>query len=301
MDAQILFNKDQYYPGEIVEATFIINGPFHGRSRELILELISGEDVGVVYHTGSGKNRRQKVAWSKLAIAEAREVLPVPEMGSLTYSLKYRLPPTPLDSHLSQYLRLYHQARVKLDISMASDEEVVVNIPIVSIPLQEMQKIAAKGESLNFVANINQSSGYTGDIVSLQLLAKQSKKYRSIRVELEQVVNKQVGRHRKRIARTTVLTTSQPMDLFLVDLPIPELSLSSLTGQAFEVSTFLKVVIDIAFATDENIVFDFPYFKGSRDLHANQKNVSSAGFCHSCGSPLELNAKFCPECGTSID
>ena len=308
MQVTVQFDKEQYYPGDTVNAQFIISGPYHSRARAIRMELASGEDVGVTYHTGSGNNRRKRTAWSRLVYSRAFHSLGIPEFESQQIiDLSYQLPNFPSD-HIDAYeFDVYHRAKVTLDIARGSDENYIFAVPVVSLPAMEMEMSSVVQRSDNFEVTISTSTGYTGDRLSVQVVATAQKKYRSIRIELEQRLNKFVGRHRSSKVTKNVLATFEPTDMVNTHVDIPMLPYSTISGEAFEIFTYLKIVVDVAMAKDENVVFDFPYFKSPRSLHEvapayDQEPVKGEAFifCSNCGRENTPPAEFCDGCGEKI-
>jgi hypothetical protein len=91
------------------------------------------------------------------------------------------------------------------------------------------------------------------------------------------------------------------------EVDIPMLPYSTISGEAFEILTYLKVVIDVAMAKDENVVFDFPYFKSARNLHEEGHEYDPEPvkgeafiFCSNCGKENTPPAKYCDSCGEEI-
>ena len=308
MQVNVQFDKEQYYPGETVQAQFMISGPYHSRARAIRMELASGEDVGVTYHTGSGNNRRKRTAWSRIVYSRAFHSLAIPEFESQQMiELSYQLPNFPSDHIDSHEFDVYHRAKVTLDIARGSDENYSFGVPVVSLPAMEMEKRSVVLRSENFEATVSTSTGYTGDRISVQVIATGQKKYRSIRIELEQRLNKFVGRHRSSKVTKNVLATFEPTDMVHTKVDIPMLPYSTISGEAFEILTYLKIVIDVAMAKDENVVFDFPYFKSPRNLHEaapayDPEPVKGEAiiFCSNCGKENTPPAQFCAECGEKI-
>lgn len=308
MQVDVQFDKEQYYPGETVKAQFMISGPYHGRARAIRMELASGEDVGVTYHTGSGNNRRKHTAWSRIVYSRAFHSLEIPEFESQQIiDLSYQLPNFPSD-HIDAYeFDVYHRAKVTLDIARGSDENYIFAVPVVSLPAMEMAGKSVVQRSDNFEVTISTSTGYTGDRISVQVVATGQKKYRSIRIELEQKLNKFVGRHRSKHVTKNVLARFEPTDMVNTEVDIPMLPYSTINGKAFEILTYLKIVVDVAMAKDENVVFDFPYFKSSRNMHEvapayDPEPVKGEAFifCSNCGKENTPPVKFCDGCGEEI-
>ena len=308
MEVKVQFDKEQYYPGEIVTAQFMISGPYHGRAREIRMELASGENVGVTYHTGSGNNRRKRTAWSRLVYSRTDHSMAIPEyQSSQTVELNYQLPSFPSDQIDAYEFDVYHHAKVTLDIARGSDENYHFMVPVVSLPPEEMQEQSVTLRSEHFEGKVSNGNGYTGDSISVQLVTTGQKKYRSIRIELEQKLHKFVGRHRSNSVKKYVLATFDPDAMVHTQVEIPMLPYSTISGEAFEILTYLKVVVDVAMGRDENIVFDFPYFKSPRKLHEiaptyDQKPVKGEAFifCSNCGTENTPPAKFCDNCGEEI-
>lgn len=300
MEANVIFDKEIYRTGDTVNAKFILQGPYHKNSKNILLELRSGENVAITYSTGSGKTRRTHTIWARQLYNESVQNLEIPiDEGTREFDLQMKLPEFPTENMNADNFHIYHEASVKLDISRRADENCTFQIPLVAQPMSEMEIKSQSITSENFNITISHDRGFTNDTLRVDIVQEKEFKYRSIRVEFHQKLHKWVGRRSDSHSEKTMLATFDPQQYISQEFNIPHLTYSTLKGNNYTIDTILKIVIDKSMAKDENHEFIFDYYKIER-AQFMKTDPSAELTCPFCGFKNDLSGPFCEECGEQV-
>ena len=302
MQANVIFDKEIYFSGDIVRAKFLLQGPYHKNSRKIFLGLKSGENVAITYTTGSGKTRSTHTIWAKHVYNESIKELEIPiDDNPINFKLDMQLPEFLTENMKAYNFRVYHEATVKLDISRRSDEKFLFAIPIFVDPPSNDRIMSQDLTSSNFTMNVSHDRACVGDVIEVGVTQLKDIKYRSIRVELHQKVHRWVRKRSASIKEKKVLTTIEPQQYFTQKITLPYMNYSSLKGNNYRIETTLKIIIDKSMAKDENYEFIIEYYnRARRENRKSNHHSTSKTVCPFCGFDNNLNAKFCEECGEQI-
>lgn len=259
MQVSVIFDKQHYLPNETVIATFRFESDISSRARKVTFGLVSGEKVAVQYTSGVGKNRHRHTARVQEIYNIAKKEIPIDEL-QVEHRIEFVVPDT--ESIRLPQLHVFNEAFVDVDIKMGSDEHYKFDIPIVRqfMPVPDYQGGNYEVEGLK--VQLKARYAYANDILPIKILPPLNQKYRGIRVELEQRIQREARGHRGRnssiIPLMSYYDTEQPIPPKIL---LPALSVSSQLGIHFNVEYNLKVVLDIRFAADVNIVIPFYYLR----------------------------------------
>ncbi len=288
----------------------------------------SGEKVGITYH--HGKHRR--TIWDTVYYNGVQEDLKIDEGNNYyEYELQYQLPVQQSQTIRFNKLFVFHEAIAHVDVKMGSDPVFKFDIPVIPrLPQGSPLLNGGTFENQGVQVTIDRLFGHTGDSIPITVIIPDDVKYRSVRLELVQRINKFLRRYSDYHSNSFTLFESPAGQQTPNVITLPQIAFSSVHGTFFNITHTMKLVIDIAWGSDINVEFEFGYFTVPRSVFEevsrreelvqvehrqgidavkmeepakplDEPLIDDTGKeCVVCGSELPENSQFCSECGSKV-
>ncbi len=286
VDFSIIFNKNKYFAGDKVVATFYVDGVPHKNTRNLVISLKSGENVGVEVTDHDGDSSTH---WERTVYNENKVSIPVDEVVfPFAHSLEFSAPEFPSENVNEYNFEVYHRAEIKLDIARRKDLIYFEDIPLVASANVSPLKIELKEKDI--IVSLDTKQPYPGETIRFNISNYSNIKFRAYRLELRQTLFRTVGSHTAKKINTEILEKMDPLPSIGSDVKLPEMIFSSITGDNFEIVTELRFVFDRSMKKDINMSIPFAYFRERSGVN-----------CGACGFSNTSDAIYCMECGISLN
>lgn len=306
VDYSVEFDKELYFPGDLVRATFICTGPFNDNLRMIFFTLVSGETTKVTYSSGSGNTKSQSTAIEDTVYSEVLTEVSPDSITNIRETLEFTLPKRSYFPINEKMLQVYHQARIKFDIAKGRDGHASFDIPYEIIP--EVSGYTTKPTPLPIgITSIGKGVYLSDEVLKLNFDPHQKLKIRGFRIEVIQQTERKAKRHKAKDSQKFKIATLPPDQKFPYSMILPRMKYPSIEGTNFKITHYVKLILDQAYTMDTRFEIPFQFYPGSLTDYMGYQNLESIlsklnekDVCPECLSPKPKDGLFCEKCGFKI-
>ncbi len=279
MDVKVLFDKEYYFPGETINADVSMQGNVNSSVRKIQIKLFGRETVTFKYQSGE----YQSTASEEVYFYSNKVVIqPVQDLVNYRGKISITTPIDVVESYQSDIAKVFHGIEIELDKKWKLDQRFSYPTIVKRTYNQEVKPIKKETKFVTF--DLPQNIYSSGALIKYRYFMNLYEGFRGLRLELHQSTlgNAHGHAYRKSKRISTKIINQEINEPYL----LPQ-GAKSIKGKNFQVSYFLRFIVDRAFKRDYRL--DIPIVIEEKD----------EGFCPSCGAQITGDF-YCIECGNKL-